>query len=211
MLEFLEELTDIIFGNKRFEAYKHFARSKDFRLERKHNPEILPVDVLSMQLFKENRKKRGIKGLIYKNDTRLNILTQIFDLNYYNDLGKKTTTVFVFEHDDMQLPKFIISPKSSFGKIGNLFSSNEWSDVNSDFASAFNVETSDINIMQMMLTFQFAEVMLNMKDYTVEGNGKHLIIYQKYHTTDIIDMDNIYMDGLEILDIILHDHSKEML
>jgi len=211
MLEFLEDIGDIIFGNKRLEAYKHFASSKDFRLKRKHNPEILPIDVLSMELFKQNRKKRGIKGLIYKNDTTLDILTQIFDLNYYNDLGKKTTTVFVFEHDDMHLPSFIISPKSSFGKIGNLFSSNEWADVNKEFASSFDVQTSDINMMQMMLTFQFADVMLNMKDYTVEGNGKHLAIYRKYHTTDIIDMDNIYLDGLELMDIILHDHSGEMI
>lgn len=211
MLEFLEDIGDIIFGNKRLEAYKHFARTKDFRVKRKHNPEILPFDVLSMQLLKQNRKKRGIKGLIYKNDTKLNILTQIFDLNYYNDLGKKTTTVFVFEHEDMQLPSFIISPKSSLGKIGNLFSSNEWSDVNKEFASNFEVQTSDINEMQMLLTFQFAEVMLNIPDYTVEGNGKHLAIYRKYHTTDIIDMDNIYMDGLELMDIILHDHSEEMI
>jgi len=211
MLEFLEDIGDIFFGNKRLEAYKHFARSKDFRTKRKHNPEILPIDVLSMRLFKQNRTKRSIKGLIYKKDTELDILTQIFDLHYYNDLGKKTTTVFVFEHEDMHLPNFIISPKSSFGKIGNLFSSSGWEDVNKEFASSFDVETSDINEMQMLLTFQFAEVMLNMPDYTVEGKGKHLAIYRKFHTTDIIDMDNIYMDGLELMDIILHDHSGGMI
>ena len=211
MLEFFEEIGDIIFGNKRLEAYKHFAQSKDFRLKRKHNPEVLPIDVLSMQLFKQHRKKRAIKGLIYRKDPKLNILTQIFDLNNYNDLGKKITTVYLFEYDDMHLPHFIITPKSSFDKLGNLFSSSDWSDVNKDFASSFNVEASDINEMQMMLTIQFAELMLQLKDYTVEGNGTHLVIYRKYHSTDIIDMDNVYLDGLELMDIILHDHSKEMI
>lgn len=211
MLEFFEEIGDLIFGNRRLEAYKHFARSKDFRLKRKHNPEILPIDVLSMQLFKENRKKRAIKGLIYRKEPKLNILSQIFDLNYYNDLGKKTTTVYLFEYDDMHLSHFIITPKSNFGKLGNIFSSSEWSDVNKDFASSFEVVASDINEMQMMLTIQFAEVMLELKDYIVEGNGTHIAIYRKFHSTDIIDMDNVYLDGLKLMDIILHDHSKEMI
>lgn len=211
MLEFFDEIVDIIFGNKRLEAYKHFARSKDFRLKRKHNPEELPIDVLGMDLFQQNRKNRRIKVLIYRNELKLNTLIQIFDLNNYNDLEKKTTTVFLFKYDDMNLPHFIITPKSSFGKLGNIFSSSEWSDVNKDFASSFNVDASDINEMQMMLTIQFAELMLQLKDYTVEGNGTHLAIYRKNHTTDIIDMDNVYLDGLELMDIILHDHSKEMI
>lgn len=211
MLEFLEDIGDIIFGNKRIEAFKHFARSKDFRLKRKHNPELLPIDVLSMQIFKQNRKKRAIKGMIYRKENMLNILTQIFDFHIYNDLGKKTTTIYLFEHVDMDLPYFIISPKSSFGKLGNLFSSSEWSDVNKDFDNSFTVEATDINIMQMMLTIQFAEVMLDLKDYTVEGKGNHLVVYRKFHDTDIIDMDNVYLDGLELMDIILHDHSKEMI
>lgn len=211
MLEFFEDIGDIIFGNKRIEAFKHFARSKDFRLKRKHNPELLPIDVLSMQIFKQNRKNRSIKGMLYRKENMLNILTQIFDLNFYNDLGKKTTTVYLFEHGDMDLPYFIISPKSSFGKLGSLFSSSEWSDVNKDFDNSFSVEASDINVMQMMLTIQFAEVMLDLKDYSVEGKGNHLAVYRKYHSTDIIDMDNVYLDGLELMDIILHDHSKEMI
>lgn len=211
MLEFLEDIGDIIFGNKRLDAYKHFAHRKDFRLKQKHNPEVLPIDVLNMELFKEKRKKRAIKGMIYRKEMDLNILTQIFDLHHYNDLGKKSTTVYIFENEDLDIPHFVITPKSSFGKLGNIFSASDWADVNKDFANSFNVETIDINDMQMMLTIQFAEVMLNMLDYTVEGQGNHIAIYRKNHTTDIIDMDNVYLDGLELMDIILHDHSKEMI
>ncbi len=211
MLEFLEDIGDIIFGNKRLDVYRHFAQRKDFRVKRKHNPELLPIDILKMELFKENRKKRAIKGMIYRKETDLDILSQIFDLHHYNDLGKKSTTVYTYENDDMHIPYFIITPKSNFGKLGSIFSSSEWADVNKDFASSFDVKTDDINDMQMMLTIQFAEVMLNLKDFTVEGNGKHIAIYRKNHTTDIIDMDNVYNDGLELMDIILHDHSKEMI
>lgn len=211
MLEFLEDIGDLIFGNKRLDVYKHFAIRKDFQLKRKHNPEILPIDILSMDLFRQNRKKRAIKGLIYRKENDLNTLTQIFDLQNYNDLGKKSTTVYVFENEDMHIPHFVITPKSSFGKLGSIFSSSEWSDVNKDFASSFDVKTVDMNDLQMMLTIQFAEVMLNLENYTVEGNGNHIAIYRKNHITDIIDMDNVYLDGLELMDIILHDHSKEMI
>ena len=211
MFEFLEDIGDLLFGNKRIDTYKHFAHRKGFRLKRKHNPEALPIDVLKMELFKEKRKNRAIKGLIYRKEVELNVLTQIFDLHHYNDLGKKSTTVYIFDNDKLNIPHFIITPKGSFGKIGNIFSSSEWADVDKDFANNFNVETTDINDMQMMLTIQFAEVMMHMTDYTVEGLGKHMAIYRKNHTTDIIDMDNVYMDGLELMDIILHDHSKEMI
>ncbi len=211
MLEFLEDIKDIIFGNKRLEAYRHFASRKDFKLKRKHNPELLPTDILTMDLFREKRRNRAIKGMIYRKENDLNILSQIFDLHHYNDLGKKSTTVYVFENDDMHIPHFVITPKSNFGKIGSIFSSSEWADVNKDFANSFDVKTVDINDMQMMLTLQFAEVMLNMQDFTVEGRGNHIVIYRKNHTTDIIDMDNVYLDGLDLMDIILHDHSKEMI
>ena len=211
MFEFLEDIGDIIFGNKRLDTYTHFAHRKDFQYKRRHNPEELPNDVLSMDFFKEKRKKRAIKGMIYRKEMELNILTQIFDLHHFNDLGKKSTTVYIFENEDLHIPHFVITPKSSFSKLGNIFSASEWADVNKDFDSSFNVETDDINDMLMMLTIQFAEVMLNMLDYTVEGNGNHIAIYRKNHTTDIIDLDNVYLDGLELMDILLHDHSKEMI
>lgn len=211
MIEILEEIGDIIFGNKRLDTYRHFATSKDFRLRRKHNPETLPIDVLSMQLFKENRKKRAIKGFIFKRETQPEVLSQIFDLIVYTEFGKRNTTIYLYENEKMHLPYFHVKPKSGFSKLGNIFTSNDWSYVNRDFARQFEVETTDINEMQMMLTEQFADVLLHLQDHHVEGNGHHLIVYKRNQATDIIDMDNIYLDGLELIDIILHDHSQEMI
>ena len=211
MIDFFEDIGDIIFGNKRLEAYQHFAKTKQFRYKRKHNPELLSDDVKTMDLYLQGKKKRkSIKGLVYKRDNKLNILSKIFDFIHYTNSGKKTTTVFSFDCEDMDIPYFIISPRGSFSRLSNLFTSNEWSDVNQDFANQFTVETDDINELQMILTFQFAEVMLDLGDFTVEGHGNFIVLYNRNHTTDIIDMDNVHHDGIELLDIILHDHSREM-
>jgi len=36
------------------------------------------------------------------------------------------------------------------------------------------------------------------------------VIYKKNAKIDIIDMDNIYDDGEDLLDIIINDHSNEL-
>ena len=64
--------------------------------------------------------------------------------------------------------------------------------------------------MRMMITSHFADVLLRLGDYTVEGKGDYLVIYKKSKRVDIVDMDNVYDDGLELLDIIINDHSNEL-
>lgn len=211
MLDILEEIGEIVFGNKRLDSLRHFAEHKQFSIKRRHNPEVLPINVLSMEIFKQSRKKRNIKGMLWKQEPTLKVMSQIFDLIYYGDFGKKVTTIFLYEQDDMQLPQFIVKPKSNLSRISNLFSANDWSYVDKEFARSFSVETEEINTMQMILTLQFAEAMLNFKEYTVEGKGNHLIVYRRFHDIDIVDMDNVYQLGLELLDVILHDHSEEMI
>ena len=64
--------------------------------------------------------------------------------------------------------------------------------------------------MRMAITIQFAEVMLKMKNFIVEGRGSHLVIYKKNTKVDIVDMDNIYDNGRELIDIIVNDNSAEI-
>ena len=137
------------------------------------------------------------------------MLTQIFDL-YFATNTNITTTIFLYDTTLLDLPRFIIKPKSGLSKLGNIFSSTEWSSLSRDFDKDFVVESNDMNYMRMMITSHFAEVMLRLGEYTLEGNGDYLVIYKKSRKVDIVDMDNIYDDGLELLDIILNDHSNEL-
>lgn len=209
MIDFLEDIGEMIFGDKRMDALRHFAAAKGFSLKKRVKAELLPFDVQYMELFDGKRTKK-IKGFLYKRDLRLSALTQIFDYYYINDFGTKTTSTFLFEVKALELPYFIIKPKSHLSKLGSIFSSTEWSDVNKDFDDNFTVESEDSNYMRMMITIQFAELMMEMQGFTVEGKGDYLVIYKKNNKIDIVDMDNVYDAGLEMVDIILHDQSNEL-
>ncbi len=209
MLEIFEDIGDLLFGNKRIEALKHFAFSKDFRFERRIKMETLPFDIESMDFFK-GKKRKSIKGYLYRKELETNILGRIYDFMNLSEFGKKGTTIFQYSETAFDLPYFIIKPKSSFSKLGSIFSSSEWSDVNKEFASQFTVESSDLNDMRMMITIQFAELLVKLKDFTVEGYHDHLFIYKRGTVIDIVDMDNIYEYGIELADIILYDQSNEM-
>ncbi len=208
LIDLFDDIGDAIFGNKRFNELRHFARSKNFQIRRKVVAEQLHVDVKTMQFYDETKAKR-IKGYLYKKDIKFDALTQIFDL-YYATNTNITTTIFLYDTTLLDLPRFIIKPKSGLSKLGNIFSSTEWSSLSRDFDKDFVVESNDMNYMRMMITSHFAEVMLRLGEYTLEGNGDYLVIYKKSRKVDIVDMDNIYDDGLELLDIILNDHSNEL-
>jgi len=209
MIEFLEDIGDLIFGNKRLDALKYFASSKQFQIRKKVNPQKLPLNVQQMEFF-DGKKRKSIKGFLFKKDLEFNSFSQIFDYYYYGDYGNSTTTIFLFDSDFLDLPSFIIKPKGGLGKLGSLFSSSEWSNVSSEFDKAFSVESNDLNFMRMAITIQFAEVMLRMKNFTVEGKGSNLALYKKNSKVDIVDMDNVYDDGRDLLDIIINDHSAEI-
>ena len=208
LIDLFDDIGDAIFGNKRLNELRHFARSKEFQIRRKVIVEQLHMDVQSMQFFDGNKSKR-IKGYLYKKDVKLDALTQIFDL-YYSSNTNITTTIFLYDAKSLDLPAFIIKPKGGLSKLGNIFSSTEWSAVSRDFDKEFVVESSNMNDMRMMITSHFADVLLRLGDYTVEGKGDYLVIYKKSKRVDIVDMDNVYDDGLELLDIIINDHSNEL-
>jgi len=209
MFDFLEDIKDLVFGNKRLAALQHFANSKQFQIRRKANAIKLPIEVQQMQFF-NGKKRKSIKGYLFKKDAELNSFNQIFDYYYSGDYGNTATTIFLYDSEPLGLPSFIIKPKGGFSKLGSIFSSSEWSNVNSAFDKAFSVESKDLNYMRMMITIQFAEVLLRLQNFTIEGNGSHLVIYKKNSKVDIVDMDNVYYDGKELLDIIINDHSGEI-
>ena len=209
MIDFIDDITDLIFGNKRLDSLKHFAASKHFQIRKKAKAEKLPIEVQKMQFF-EGKRRKSIKGYLFKKDIEFDSFNQIFDYYYSGDYGSSTTTIFLYDCESLDLPSFIIKPKGGFGKLGSFFSSSEWSDVSPEFDKGFGVESSNMNFMRTTLTIQFAEVMLQMKDFTVEGNGSHLVLYKRNAKVDIVDMDNIYDSGKELMDIILNDHSAEI-
>jgi len=209
MIDLIDDIVDLIFGNKRFEALRHFANSKQFQIRKKVNAQKLPLDVQKMEFF-DGKKRKSIKGYLFKKDLEYNSFNQIFDYYYSGDLGTTTTTIFLYDSEMLDLPSFIVRPKGGLGKLGSIFSTSEWSNVNSEFDKSFTIESSDLNFMRMVVTIQFAEVMLKMKNFTVEGRGSHLVIYKKNTKVDIVDMDNIYDDGRDLIDIIVNDHSEEI-
>ncbi|MDF1697185.1 MAG: hypothetical protein P1U56_15185 [Saprospiraceae bacterium] len=209
MIDFLDDIGDLIFGNKRYESLKHFANSKQFQIRKKVKAEKLPIEVQRMQFY-EGKKRKSIKGYLFKKDLEFNSFNQIFDYQYSGDLGTSTTTIFLFDCDSLELPSFIIKPKGGFGKLGSIFSSSEWSNVSSEFDKGFGVESSNMNFMRTTVTIQFAEVMLGLKNFTVEGAGSYLVLYNRNSKVDIVDMDNVYDSGKELMDIIINDHSSEI-
>jgi len=209
MIEILEDIGELIFGNKRQGALKHFAKSKGFQYLRRVNPSLLPLEVQRMGFF-EGSKSRSLKGMLTRSESELNIKTMIFDYLHYHDFGNRTTTVFLYEYDKLGLPVFSIAPRSAFGKLSNIFSSTEWSAVDKTFDKNYTVSSVDMNVMRMMVTIQFAEVMNSLNGFTLEGSDQYLALYKTHSMADIIDMDNHHAAALEIIDIILHDSSGEL-
>ena len=203
MISLFQDIAELLFGSKRQEAFKHFAYKKEFSYQRRTRLESLPLEVLRMDLMTQS-KKATIKGLIAKPHEAWQTVGHIFDLTQGSEFGEKTTTVFLFQCHQMKLPPVKITPKSSLGKLGSIFSSGEWSHIDPNFDRAFAVTSDDLNRMRILLTIQFAEEMLKLEDFVLEGNGSYFILYKKNHKVDIIDMDNVYDTALHLVDIILH-------
>ena len=209
MIDFLDDIGDLIFGNKRIDALKHFANSKQFQFRKKAFAQKLPIDVQSMEFY-DGKRRKSIKGYLFKIDVAYDSFNQIFDYYYSGDYGSTTTTIFLYDCESLDLPSFIIKPKGGLSKLGSIFSKSEWSFVSGEFDKGFSVESEDMNFMRTTITIQFAEVMLGIKDFTIEGKGTHLVIYKRNSKIDIVDMDNIYDSGRELIDIIINDHSAEI-
>ena len=203
MFDFIEEIGDLIFGNKRLDELRHFATSKQFQFRKKASVQKVPLDVQKMEFF-EGKRKKSIKGYLFKKDNKLNAFNQIFDYYYSGDLGSTTTTIFLYDCETLNLPSFIVKPKGGLGRLGRIFSSGDWNHISSEFDKQFSVESSDMNFMRLSITIQFAEIMSKLKNYTLEGRGTYLALYKKNTKVDIVDMDNVYDDGRELLDIILY-------
>lgn len=205
MLEILEDIRELIVGNNRLPVFQNFARSQGFQFRRRFNPAALPLDLLSTQLFSSSSDRKAIKGIVIKALPKLNVHAQIFDLIIYSTWGKRETTVWLFDFDSLKLPNFHIQPKGSMERISGMFKSSEWSYVNEEFASKFNLSTTDHNKMQMLFTEQFADVAVGMENYHIEAKGKHLMLYRPNSTADIGDMHRNLLYGKELVEIIIHD------
>ena len=79
MLNIFDEIKDLLFGNKRLEAYKHFSKTQGFEFKKKVNPEVLPFEVQKMD-YSKGMKKSNIKGFIYKSFQAHSINVHIYDL-----------------------------------------------------------------------------------------------------------------------------------
>ena len=114
------------------------------------------------------------------------------------------TTVVQLSSEQLHLPYFVVQPKSTIGKFGSIFSSNEWLEISKEFGNNFVVQSDDMNRIRMFLTIQFAEVMLENPNCTLEGNGNHLFMYQHNSIIDLVDLDHIVRSCYEIVDNILY-------
>jgi len=117
MIDFLEDIGDLVFGNKRLDALSHFARKKGFQFRRKVKTSGLDPMVKDMEFF-DGKRKKSIKGYLFKKDLELQSLNQIFDYTYRGDYGTKITTIFLYDCASMHLPKFVIRPKGA--RVGEI-------------------------------------------------------------------------------------------
>lgn len=207
MLEFFDEIKDFLFDNRRVEGYKHFARTQGFDFKKKVSPDVLPSELKKMDYF-NGKKKLLIKGFIYKSIEPHPVNLHIYDLVNRREIGSKTTTSFLYYCPELKLPQFSIKPRGGISKIGSIFTGTEWAEYHPEFDKEFIVSSQNMNYLRMAMTTQFTDVMLNIKNYIVEGLGNYMLIYRPNHITDIIHMDNVYEAGLELIDIILTDYSK---
>ncbi len=208
IFDILDDIKDAFFGNKRLENLRHFAGMKDFVFKRKMTTSGLAPEVKSMDFFSDD-KDSFIKGYLFKENQDLHLQSHIFDFKSSGTLGP-TTTVFLFYSPQLNMPRLKISPKSSFKKMGSVFSSSEWSDVDKQFDKNFDIKTDDIAKAQSIITIQFAEVVNELKEMTIEANNDNMAIYRPHTIIDIIDMDNIYDAGIELVDIIVNDYGADI-
>jgi len=210
MLEILEDIAELFVGNKRQSALRHFARQKGFSYIRRLDPYQLPAAVRQLGFADSKKKKKSLRGVLTKQLSDNGIFVTIFDYVHYHDFGPKTTTVYMYEVTDLDVPSFAVRPRNPLSKIGSIFSSSEWSEVNKQFDRGWTVESADMNHMRMTITFQFAEEIIKLPDWHVEGVGPYIVGYRMHEATDIIDMDNAHDVMLELIDIIGHDNVDQL-
>jgi hypothetical protein len=203
MIDIFDDIKDIVFGNQRLNQIKDFGQQHHFGYSRRVSMNDLPAVFESVEFFKGERKK-SIKGFLYRSELDERAIGYIYDYLYYSEFGRKTTTVFHFKIEKLNLPYFIVKPRSGLHKISSIFNSTEWNELDKNFDNQFTVASDNMNFMRMNLTIQFAEILLRHKTFAVEGLGDHLFVYDKNNTIDIDKFIPIYKDGLELLDIILH-------
>ncbi len=200
-MNIIEEIKDLIFGNNRIEELKHYAKSNKWGFSKRIKMSQIPDKVRHLEFIKNN-SDRAIKGFLYQD---LNGgLRYIYDLNNRNEIGFKSTTIFHIRADQLKLPQFIISPKSTMQRFGNVFTSNEWNDVDKEFGNNFEVRSNNMNAMRMMITIQVAEIINKLNFCTIEGIDNHLIFYRQNTSISTTEFDRMSKLGIDLIENIIY-------
>jgi len=207
--DFYDDIKDAVVGNQRKRNLVQFAEKYGYAFRKRISMDELDLAVLTLNLFKAKsgqRRKNILSG--YDNKTSSKIL--IFD-NVIRKPKRRTTTCMLIESDLLNLPRFCLRPKRSFEKVAALFKTNQHSLAKyPELQRALVLEAKHLDHMQRYVTDQLATWLLEHSGWIIEGIDDWLLVYQGNNMVDVAELRPFKMSVLELTEILLFDHSNDL-
>lgn len=207
--DLIEDATDAIFGNERQSDLQQIADKHGFRYKKKFQNDRLDIEIKAFELFKGKKRKR-LRNYLSKKDEVIDGQISLFDFNRDSDVGKKITTCVLIQSAYLNLPKFIVRPKKTTEKLGELFfNKRDGLYAYPYFNRMYALHSIDIEAMQHLFTHQMVDRMVHATNLWLEGNENYLLLYEKNKLKSPQKLIPFYELGRELVDIMLYDNSDD--
>lgn len=204
-----DDIKDAVVGNQRKRNLIQFAAKYDFDYNKRISIGELDLAVLTLNLFKTNRRQR-LKNILAGNDQKTASKILIFDTELRKP-SKKATTCVLLESDLLNLPRFCLRPKRSFEKVAALFKTNQHSLAKyPELQKSMVLEAKHLDYVQRYLTDQLAAWLLDHPDCIIEGIDDWVLIYQENTLVDVSELLPFSTYTLVLAEILLFDHSNDL-
>jgi len=209
MKGFFDDVIDLVRRNPRVEDLRQVARQHNFSFKSKESWAKQNLTLKAFSIFKGKKDKR-IKGVLRKVILANEVEIRIFDYIYFGEMKNWKTTIYEIECQNFDFPKFLIYPKGFLKKVKDIFLTTDkpFPDA-SVFHSKFEVSTADHNEFEDELNSSFLNFLIDKKDFTAEGDGDTLLLYQENKLTKAEYIFEEYEDILDMIDGILNDDTDE--
>lgn len=206
LVNFFEELAE----PQRSSEIRRLAGKHDFTYQKSEGIERQDFELLDFSLFGKKRWVKLFKRLLIGKETTPECYTRIYDYISNNELETQKTTVVELDCEQLNTPKFKISPKGSFKRMKEAFVSNDLPYPSlSEFHSKYEIQCDMPEELEFILPKSFLQLLSKQKGLTVEAEGQLLLLYKRkklFKPHQIMDSYNLALDLLEAL---LSDRSNQ--
>ena len=149
-----------------------------------------------------NRRRRKLVNLM-RGKSR-SILVAIFDYSYVVQSGEHSNvarqTVVSLQSSALELPAFVLAPKTIFHRIGSLFKSQSIEiDGHPVFAKNYLLRGDDAGSIGRMFNDSVLEFFEQNQSWQMEGTGQTLVLYRPAKRLPTDEVPGLLESGLTVL------------